>query len=142
LQLAEELALPVIIHNRQADADIAAALGSGRVPGVLHCFSSDDRDYLERMLEAGYCVSFAGPLTFKNAPALRGSAAVVPLDRLLIETDCPYLAPSPHRGQRNEPAFLRETATCLARIRGLSLADLAQQLWANTQRVFPALVAA
>jgi TatD DNase family protein len=138
LRLAEELALPVIVHNRQADADIAAA-AVGHPPGVLHCFSSTDSGYLERMLALGYFVSFAGPLTFKNAADLRGMAASVPLDRLLVETDCPYLAPVPHRGQRNEPAFVRFTAQMLADVIGLEYESLVEHLWANTGHVFPAL---
>jgi TatD DNase family protein len=145
LRLAEELGLPVIIHNRQADPHVAEALtlsasrGVCRaVPGVLHCFSSTDPEYLQRMLDAGYFVSFAGPLTFKSAENLRLMARRVPVDRLLVETDCPYLAPIPHRGQRNEPAFVRETARCLAEVVGLDLDLLAQRLWANSLHVFPA----
>jgi TatD DNase family protein len=145
LRLAEELALPAIVHNRQADADVADALAASAIrgvarttPGVLHCFSSTDASYLDRMLEAGYFVSFAGPLTFKSADDLRTMARRVPLDRLLVETDCPYLAPVPHRGQRNEPAFVRDTATCLADVVGLDLDMLAQRLWANCLQVFPA----
>jgi TatD DNase family protein len=136
-RLAQELALPLIVHNRQADADIADALSGGQ-PGVLHCFSSTDPAYLERMLDAGFSVSFAGPLTFKNASELRAMAKRVPLERLLVETDCPYLAPAPHRGQRNEPAFVRDTAACLAEVLGIELASLAERLWDNSVRVFPA----
>ena len=143
LQLAAELDLPVIIHNRQADADIAPALvahARGRsMPGVLHCFSSTDPRYLDQLLEAGYSVSFAGPLTYKNAADLRGMAARVPLDRLLVETDCPYLPPASRRGQRNEPAFVAETAACLAAVHRLPLQSLIDQLWRNTARVLPAL---
>jgi TatD DNase family protein len=136
----------VIVHNRQADSDVADALAasarrglSRTVPGVLHCFSSSDPDYLQRMLDAGYFVSFAGPLTFKSAESLRTMARRVPVDRLLVETDCPYLAPIPHRGQRNEPAFVRETAACLADVVGIELDLFAERLWANSLRVFPAL---
>jgi TatD DNase family protein len=146
LRLAAERQLPVIVHNRQADADIAPALeaaASARhpaagVPAILHCFSSDDPDYLERMLAAGCCVSFAGPLTFKNGDGARAMAARVPLDRLLVETDCPYMAPVPHRGQRNEPAFVRETAAALAAVHHVSFAVLETQLWHNSVRVVPA----
>jgi TatD DNase family protein len=145
LRLAEELALPAIVHNRQADADVADALAASAVrgpsritPGVLHCFSSTDPLYLQRMLDAGYFVSFAGPLTYKSAQALRAMARRVPLDHVLVETDCPYLAPVPHRGQRNEPAFVRDTATCLAEVVGLEVDLLAQRLWANCLHVFPA----
>jgi TatD DNase family protein len=106
---------------------------------VLHCFSSTDPAYLDRMLAAGYYVSFAGPLTFKSAADLRAMAARVPLERLLVETDCPYLAPVPHRGQRSEPAFVAETAACLAAIHSISPGVLQLQLGANAARVFPAL---
>jgi TatD DNase family protein len=129
----------LIIHNRQADADVAAALTAWPTRGVLHCFSSDDPHYLERMLAAGYAASFAGPLTFKNNGTLAEMAARVPLDRLLVETDCPYLAPVPHRGRRNEPAFVRLTAERLASVHGLTLESLAERLWANSVGVFPAL---
>jgi TatD DNase family protein len=140
LQLAQERALPVIVHNRQADDDVADALTGARrqgVPGVLHCFSSTGARYLERMLAAGYFVSFAGPLTYKSAADLRGVAAQVPLDRVLVETDCPYLAPTPHRGERNEPAFVVDTARELARVLGVALEELAQRVWDNSLRVFP-----
>jgi TatD DNase family protein len=141
IRLAEELDLPLIIHNRLADADVADALEASapRVRGVLHCFSSDDAGYLDRMLAAHYWVSFAGPLTFKSSGSLPDMARRVPLDRLLVETDCPYLAPVPRRGRRNEPAFVRFTAEHLAGLRGLSLAELAEQLWVNTSRAFPSL---
>jgi len=146
LQLATDLDLPVIIHNRQADADITPPLtdfGRGRsLPGVLHCFSSTAPDYVHAMLDAGFAISLAGPLTYKNADALRAIAARVPLDRVLIETDCPYLPPATCRGQRNEPAFMCETADSLARLHALPLPELSEHLWRNTQRLFPALVSA
>jgi TatD DNase family protein len=138
--LAEELALPLIIHNRDADADVASILGtrSHAAAGVLHCFNSTDPGYLDRMLEAGYAISLAGPLTFKNAADLRTVVTRIPLDRVLVETDCPYLTPVPYRGQRNEPAYVRETARCLAETIGVAFEDLVKQLWVNSLRVFPA----
>jgi TatD DNase family protein len=139
LRLAEEMDLPVIVHNRQADADIAGLAACGKVRGVLHCFSSSDVDFLERMLAAGFWVSFAGPLTFKNGSTTRAMALRVPFDRLLVETDCPYLAPEPHRGRRNEPAFVRETAACLASVVGMSLQTLTETVWANSLQVFGGL---
>jgi TatD DNase family protein len=139
LSLGQELGLPVIIHNRQADDDIARLVTEHPTPGVLHCFSSTDPGYLNRMLDTGFLVSFAGPLTFKNAANTRAVAARVPHDRLLVETDCPYLAPEPHRGRRNEPAFVRDTAACLAEVVGLNLETLIERLWTNTLSVFPAL---
>ena len=149
LRLAERLGVPVVVHNRDADGDVgrllevsAARRASGTVPGLLHCFSSTDPAYLQRMLDLGYFVSMAGQITFKNAGALRAIAATVPLARLLVETDCPYLAPVPHRGQRNEPAFVRDTAALLASLHGLSLETLAERLWHNSVAVFPALAEA
>lgn len=139
LNLAETLHLPIVIHNRQADADVAALASNHEVRGVLHCFSSDDPDYLQHMLDRGYHVSFAGALTFKNAATMRAMAMRVPSDRLLVETDCPYLAPEPHRGRRNEPAFVRDTAACLASLREVPLDALAETLWTNTFDALPGL---
>jgi TatD DNase family protein len=139
LRLAEERNLPVIVHNREADADVLAVVAEGTPSGVLHCFSSHDAAYLEQMLEAGFYVSFAGPLTFKNASATRAMVARVPRDRLLVETDCPYLAPEPHRGQRNEPAFVRDTVACLASVLEVSSDDLVRIIWLNTLRAFGGL---
>ena len=146
LDLAEELGLPVVIHSREAEADTATALTSRppmpSPPGLLHCFSSTDESYLGRLLEHGYYVSFAGPLTYKSAEPLRAMAQLVPTERLLVETDCPYLAPVPHRGKRNEPAFVRYTADQLAATRGVPFDSLVEQLWSNSIRLFPALARA
>lgn len=147
LALAEALHLPVVIHARgDVEADLAPTLeaSAGRrsgaePPGVLHCFSSPDTRYLERMLAAGYYVSFAGSLTFRGASDQREMAGRVPIDRLLVETDCPYLTPEPCRGRRNEPAFVQYTADCLATVKGLPLAELATHLSVNAERVFPRL---
>jgi TatD DNase family protein len=139
LQLAEERRLPAIVHNRQADADVLAAAAEHAARGVLHCFSSTDAEYLERMLALDYFVSFAGPLTFKNGSGLRAMAQRVPVERLLVETDCPYLAPTPHRGRRNEPAFVRDTAACLADIVRVSFDTIVERLWTNSLQLFPAL---
>ena len=146
LRLAEETHLPAIIHNRDADADVidlleasAARRPSGEVPGLLHCFSSTDVDYLSRALAAGYYTSFAGPVTFRNGGAVREMVARVPEDRLLVETDCPYLAPAPHRGRRNAPAYVRHTAERIAMVRGESLDSLSTALWNNVRQVFPSV---
>lgn len=139
LRLAEECNLPPIVHNREADADVLAVVAEGGPRGVLHCFSSTDPGYLERLLESGFYVSFAGPLTFKNGEAVRDMAARVPRDRLLVETDCPYLAPEPHRGRRNEPAYVRDTAARLANVLELSLEDLTHTLWTNSHQAFVGL---
>ena len=136
--LASELGLPLVVHNRQADADCADAL-IGRSHGVLHCFSSPDAAYLGRMLDAGYYVSFAGPLTYNSANDLRAMVPLVPADRLLVETDCPYLAPQPRRGQRNEPAFVRFTAERLAQVKSVDFDALVVQMWTNSLAAFPRL---
>jgi len=142
LDLAARRDLPVIVHNRDADAEVAPILldwareTGGR--GVLHCFSGDDR-MLEAGLEAGFTVSIAGPLTYKNAGGLPTRAQRVPLDRLVVETDCPYLPPHPHRGQRNEPALVRLTATRLAELHGVTLERLEEATTENARRLFPAL---
>jgi TatD DNase family protein len=137
--LADELHKPLVIHNRDADADIAAAL-SGGARGVLHCFSSSDPGYLDRMVDAGWFVSFAGTLTYNSADDLRAMVPRVPKERLLVETDCPYLTPQPKRGQRNEPAFVRFTAERLALEVGMTCDALASCLWQNTRTLFPELV--
>jgi len=142
LDLAVELDLPVIVHNRQADAETGPMLlewarkTGGR--GVLHCFSGDDA-MLDAGLEAGFMISFAGPLTYKNAGELPLRAQRVPLDRVVVETDCPYLPPHPHRGQRNEPAHVRLTATRLAELLDLPLATIERATTSNAQRLFPIL---
>jgi TatD DNase family protein len=138
LAFGEEAGLPVILHSRQAGADIVAAVDGERFRrgGILHCFT-EDWPTAEAMLERGFFVSFSGILTFPKAGALREVAARVPLDRLLVETDSPYLAPVPHRGRRNEPAFVVETARVLAVIRGLSPGELAEATTANFARLFP-----
>ena len=136
---ARATGLPLVIHARDADADIAAILGEeaekGAFPFVLHCFSSG-RDLARRGVALGGFVSFSGIVTFKRAEELRSIAAQVPLDRLLIETDAPYLAPVPHRGRRNEPAYVVETAKVLADVRGLTFEALAAATTDNFFRVF------
>jgi TatD DNase family protein len=136
LQLARTRHLPLIIHNRHADEDVANMLEShSGPPGVLHCFSSTDRDFADRMLEKGYFFSLAGPLTYPSSAGLRDLVKALPNDRLLVETDCPYLPPQTKRGRRNEPAYLTETARCLGQLTDITT----EQLWSNSVRVFPAL---
>ena len=141
LRLASELNLPLVVHNREADADIARLSAQSGARGILHCFSSTDQRYLDQMLLAGWFISFAGTLTFKSAEPLRALARGVPQERLLVETDCPYLAPEPHRGRRNEPAYVRATAARLAEVRGIPLEALTETLWSNTLSLFPSLTA-
>ena len=136
---ARETGLPLVIHARSADDDIAAILqdetGKGAFPFILHCFSSGAA--LARTgVELGGYVSFSGILTFKNSADLRAIAADVPHDRLLVETDAPYLAPVPHRGKRNEPAFVAHTAAVLAQTLGMSPEELATVTTDNFFRLF------
>lgn len=136
---ARETGLPLVIHARAADEDVAAILREemavGPFKAVLHCFSSGPE--LARVgLELGLYVSFSGILTFNRSEEVRAIAATVPLDRLLVETDAPYLAPVPHRGKRNEPAFVRHTAAVLAKVKGVSEAEIADATTANFFRLF------
>lgn len=132
--------LPLVIHARDADADIAAILteehGAGAFPFLLHCFSSGV-DLMRTALGLGGYVSFSGMLTFPKSDNIREMAAEVPADRLLVETDSPYLAPVPMRGKRCEPAYVAHTAARLAEVRGLSLTALADLTTANFRRLFP-----
>jgi TatD DNase family protein len=136
---ARETGLPLVIHARSADDDVAAILeeetGKGAFPFILHCFSSGRRLAEVGVALGGY-VSFSGILTFKNSAELRAIAATVPPDRLMVETDAPYLAPVPHRGQRNEPAFVVETAKVLAEVVGRDAAELAAITTENFFRLF------
>ena len=134
LGLAAELGLPVVIHSRAASAETAAALALFDGTVVLHCFS--EPDLLDPALERGYYVSFAGNVTDPGAEALRAAAAVGPDERLLAETDSPYLAPQPVRGRRNEPMHVRHTLAALADVRGTHLDDLELQLDANATAAF------
>lgn len=136
---ARETGLPVIVHTRDADAETGAILadeiGKGPFTGVIHCFSSG-RGLAEKALELGFYISLSGIVTFKKADALREVVKIVPLDRILVETDSPYLAPVPHRGKTNEPAFVTHTATTVAEIKGVSRDDLARQTTENFFRLF------
>jgi len=131
--------LPLVIHAREADDDIASILREetlkGRFPFVLHCFSSG-RGLAEAGVELGGYVSFSGILTFKNSEDIRAIARDLPADRILVETDAPYLAPPPYRGKRNEPAYVVETAKVLAQARGVEFAEIAAQTTANFHRLF------
>ena len=136
--LAVELGLPVIIHTREATDDTFAILretGGTAVRGVFHCFTGDAA-MARRALDVDFHISFAGILTFPKADALREAARIVPEDRLLIETDSPYLAPVPHRGKRNEPAFVGRVLEVLAETRGADAASLAAAVARNFTRLF------
>jgi TatD DNase family protein len=134
LSLAADLGLPVVVHTREADDETAALLASFDGTVVLHCFSSPP--LLDVALERGYYVSFAGNVTFPKATELRAAAARVPADRILSETDCPYLAPQPVRGRPNEPAYVVHTLAALAEFRGDQVETLAAQIDENATTVF------
>jgi TatD DNase family protein len=140
LALAADLELPVILHNREANEDIICLLtesplaGKGR-PGVLHSFAAD-WPTAQAALAMGCYLGFTGPVTYKKADDLRQIVAQVPPERILVETDAPYLPPQPYRGKRNEPAYVQYIAEHIAAIQGLAAADFAQQSSANAQRLF------
>ena len=136
---ARETQLPLIVHTRDADDDSAAILteemGKGVYPGVIHCFTAS-REFAETALNLGLFISLSGIVTFKNAKDLQEIAPLIPEDRLLIETDSPFLAPVPHRGKVCEPAYVANTAQFLADLRGVSLASLAETTTDNFYRLF------
>lgn len=136
---ARATGLPLVIHAREADDDVARILEEetekGAFPAVLHCFTGG-RGLAMRAVALGHYVSFTGILTFKNSQPLRDIAAELPADRILVETDAPYLAPNPHRGKRNEPSFVTETARTLAGVRGVSTDEIARQTTDNFFRLF------
>lgn len=136
LACAVQCALPVIIHTREADADTCLCLkNSPEVTGVFHCFTGD-LELAKAGLDQGLYISFSGILTFKSAQYLQEVARYVPLDRILVETDAPYLAPVPHRGKRNEPAFTVHTAEFLAMLKDASLAEVARVTTQNFFQLF------
>ena len=138
VRLARELKLPVVIHTREADEDTIKILGEegkGDLTGVLHCFSGT-ADLARAGLDLGFYVSFAGIVTFNGAGALRDTARLVPRDRLLTETDSPFLAPVPHRGKRNEPAFVTHIVATLAQLHDVEVQEMDQQTTANFHRLF------
>lgn len=136
---ARKTGLPLVIHARDADAAVADILidetGKGAFPAILHCFSSG-RDLAMTGVELGLYVSFSGIITFKKTDELRSIAADIPQDRLLVETDAPYLAPTPHRGSRNEPSYVVETAKVLADVRGVAADEIAARTTENFFRLF------
>jgi TatD DNase family protein len=136
---ARETGLPLIVHTRDADADtmdiLEDEMGKGAFPGLIHCFSTS-RELAERSLAIGFSISISGILTFKKAQELRDIATDIPLDRLLVETDAPYLAPMPHRGKRNEPSFVSQTASLLAELKAVSQQELGDVTSDNFFRLF------
>ena len=142
IAVARETGLPLVIHARGADEDVSAILqdemGQGAFSAVLHCFTGG-AELAWTGVELGLYVSFSGILTFKNSHDLRTLAAALPLDRLLVETDAPFLAPVPHRGRPNEPSYVAHTAAVLAELRGLTTEEIASATTDNVLRLFPKL---
>jgi TatD DNase family protein len=138
IRVARELGCPIVIHTREADEETFEILSEdseGTVSGVFHCFSGDAA-MAKRAIELGFYVSFSGIVTFRSAELVRQAAAVVPLDRLLVETDAPYLAPVPHRGKRNEPALIVEVVKTLADVQGVTVEDLVEATSDAFERLF------
>jgi TatD DNase family protein len=140
IRLARELGLPLSMHVREAYGEAVETLradGEGRIRGVMHCFTGSVEE-ARALLDLDLFISFSGIVTFKSAGALREVARAVPLERLLIETDCPLLAPVPYRGKRNEPAYVIQVAQTLAEVKGLSLAEIADATRRNSEALFVA----
>jgi TatD DNase family protein len=137
LALAQELGLPAIIHSRNAGPEIARVIREEEFSngGILHCFT-EDWDFAKTALDAGFFISFSGLVTFPKSGDLREVARKVPADRILVETDAPYLAPVPHRGKRNEPAFVVETAKLMAQIRDTSFEKISEEILGNFRSLF------
>lgn len=136
LQLAAELELPVIIHNREADEDLLQIVAEfSGVRGVFHCFASSE-EVAQRVLALGFYLGFGGMTTFKNAENVRAVARLCPLEKMLLETDAPYLAPVPHRGKRNEPAFVAHVAPVIAALHDVPTDEIATRTFANARQLF------
>lgn len=138
IRVGRDLNKPVIVHTRDAREDTLAILKEERVEecgGVLHCFT-EDRETAEKLLDMGFYISFSGIVTFRNAETIREAARYVPLDRMLVETDSPYLAPVPHRGKENQPAYTRDVAEYMAVLKGVSVEEMAAATTQNFSRLF------
>lgn len=138
IRVGRDLNKPVIVHTRDAREDTLAILKEEKVEecgGVLHCFT-EDRETAEKLLDMGFYISFSGIVTFRNAETIREAARYVPLDRMLVETDSPYLAPVPHRGKENQPAYTRDVAEYMAVLKGVSVEEMAAATTQNFSRLF------
>lgn len=138
IRAAKEVGKPLIIHSREAKEDTISIMreeGAEAASGIMHCFV-DDLETAEQAMEMGFYISFSGIVTFKNAVELKEVAKQIPSDRILVETDSPYLAPVPHRGKSNQPAWVRDVAEHLAELRGVSFEEIAEQTTANFHRLF------
>ncbi len=137
ISLAKGLSLPIVIHNRDAHDDVYRIL-SEKAKGLkilLHCYSSGP-DFVERFMDLGCLFSIAGPVTFKNGQSIREAVAKIPMDRLVVETDSPYLTPEPNRGKRNEPAYVKFTAERVAEVKGITLEEVAERTTQNAKKFF------
>ncbi|MFS0784133.1 TatD family hydrolase [Bacillus sp. 1P06AnD] len=138
IALAKRVNLPIIIHNREATQDIVNILkeeGADEVGGIMHCFSGSE-EIAEECMKMNFYISFGGPVTFKNARNVKEVAAQIPLDRLLVETDCPYLTPHPYRGKRNEPGYVKLVAEEIASLKGLPFEEIAAATTENAKKLF------
>ncbi|MGD6857731.1 TatD family hydrolase [Bacillus infantis] len=138
IRLAKKVKLPIVIHNRDATADVVEILreeGAGEVGGIMHCYSGSV-EVAKECLDMNFYISLGGPVTFKNAKKPKEVAEAVPLEKLLIETDCPYLAPHPYRGKRNEPAYVKLVAEQIAELKGLAFEEVAEATTENAKRLF------
>lgn len=138
MKLAKEVNLPIVVHSREANQetfDMIKAESDGKLTGVIHCYSGSV-ELMKEYIKLGYYISLGGPVTFKNAKTPKEVAKVVPIDRLLVETDSPYLTPEPHRGKRNEPLYVRHVAAMIAELRGMTIEELARATSENTKRLF------
>lgn len=141
IQLAKRVNMPIIIHNREATEDIIQILleeNAADVGGIMHCYN-DSVDYIQACIDMNFYISLGGPVTFKNATMPKEVAAQVPLDRLLVETDAPFLTPHPYRGKRNEPAYVKLVAEQIAELRGMSLKELGKATTSNAFSLFKIL---
>ncbi|MCA1037774.1 TatD family hydrolase [Bacillus infantis] len=138
IRLAKKVKLPIVIHNRDATADVVEILreeGAGEVGGIMHCYSGSV-EVAKECLDMNFYISLGGPVTFKNAKKPKEVAEEIPLEKLLIETDCPYLAPHPYRGKRNEPAYVKLVAEQIAELKGLAFEEVAEATAENAKRLF------
>jgi TatD DNase family protein len=138
IKLAKKVKLPIVIHNREATADVMEILkeeGAEEVGGIMHCFSGSP-EIAKECVNMNFYISLGGPVTFKNAKKPKEVAAEIPLEKLLIETDCPYLAPHPFRGKRNEPSYVKLVAEEIAEIKGISFAEIAEVTTRNAKKLF------
>jgi len=135
LKLAQRLDMPIIIHNRDAHADTMEALKKTTAKGIIHCYSGS-AEMARQLVDMGFYISFAGPVTYKNSKNAVESARIVPIDKILIETDCPYLAPTGFRGKRNDSSFVHIICEKLAEIKGVSIEEMENITFTNAERVY------